>query len=440
MTNDLSTAAVIPAGLADEAISLATTWAKLGAADHGSRSAKLLAKALKDQHGLDFTVGFVDRVVRPEDLSVAGTESVRCSPAPAPAFLPWYMRVAVRLGGALAPALPWAVVPIARRVLRGMVGHLIVDARPDQLGQAIAKLKQGRHPAQPQPARRGGARRGARPRAGSTGTRAMLQRPDVDYVSIKVSSIVSQLSMWAFDETVERVVEPPHPAVRAGRRLARRRSSSTSTWRSTATSTSPSRCSRGILDQPAAAEPRGRHRAAGLPAGCARRVPAAHRSGRAARRAAAAPPIKVRVVKGANLAMEHVDATVHGWPLATYPTKQDTDTNYQRVLDWAMRPEHTAAVRIGVAGHNLFDIAFAHLLVRAARRRIRRRVRDAPRHGRGPGRCGARRPSAACCCTRRWCARRSSTWPSATWSAASRRTPARTTSCRRCSSWRTTGS
>ncbi len=28
--------------------------------------------------------------------------------------------------------------------------------------------------------------------------------------------------------------------------------------------------------------------------------------------------IKIRVVKGANLAMEHVDAIVHEWPLATY--------------------------------------------------------------------------------------------------------------------------
>jgi RHH-type proline utilization regulon transcriptional repressor/proline dehydrogenase/delta 1-pyrroline-5-carboxylate dehydrogenase len=72
-------------------------------------------------------------------------------------------------------------------------------------------------------------------------------------------------------------------------------------------------------------------------------------------------PIKVRVVKGANLAMEHVDAAIHGWPLATYDTKQDSDTNYKRVLHWAMTPEHTDAVKLGVAGHNLFDVAHAWL-------------------------------------------------------------------------------
>ena len=39
------------------------------------------------------------------------------------------------------------------------------------------------------------------------------------------------------------------------------------------------------------------------------------------RRKAGGAGIKVRVVKGANLALERVDATVHGWPLATYAHK-----------------------------------------------------------------------------------------------------------------------
>jgi len=82
------------------------------------------------------------------------------------------------------------------------------------------------------------------------------------------------------------------------------------------------------------------------------------------RRAAGGAGIKVRVVKGANLAMENVDATMHGWPLATLESKQSTDTNYKRVLDWALTPERADAVRIGVAGHNLFDVAYAWLLAK----------------------------------------------------------------------------
>src|SRR5690606_16376597 len=82
----------------------------------------------------------------------------------------------------------------------------------------------------------------------------------------------------------------------------------------------------------------------------------------AARRARGGAAIKVRVVKGANLPMERVESDVHGWPLATWHTKQDSDTHYKRVLDYALRPDRIRNVRIGVAGHNLFDIAWAWLL------------------------------------------------------------------------------
>ena len=82
--------------------------------------------------------------------------------------------------------------------------------------------------------------------------------------------------------------------------------------------------------------------------------------------AAGGSRIKVRVVKGANLSMEKVDAEIHGWELTTWPSKQATDTNYKRMLSWAMTPERTRAIRLGVAGQNLFDIAFAYEL-RAAR-------------------------------------------------------------------------
>ena len=48
---------------------------------------------------------------------------------------------AARVDGVLAPVLPGVVVPVARRVLRGMVGHLVADARPAKLGAAIAGIK-----------------------------------------------------------------------------------------------------------------------------------------------------------------------------------------------------------------------------------------------------------------------------------------------------------
>ena len=41
----------------------------------------------------------------------------------------------------------------------------------------------------------------------------------------------------------------------------------------------------------------------------------------------------VGAFKSANLAMENVDAELHGWPAAPYPTKADTDASYVRLLE-----------------------------------------------------------------------------------------------------------
>ncbi len=75
-------------------------------------------------------------------------------------------------------------------------------------------------------------------------------------------------------------------------------------------------------------------------------------------------PIKLRIVKGANLAMEKVEAALHGWEQAPYHTKPEVDANYKRMLVYALQPQHARAVRIGIASHNLFDIAYG-LLMRA---------------------------------------------------------------------------
>ena len=69
--------------------------------------------------------------------------------------------------------------------------------------------------------------------------------------------------------------------------------------------------------------------------------------------------IKIRLVKGANLAMEKAEAELHGWSAAPYESKADVDASYSRLLDTALRLENAKAVRIGVASHNLFHIAFA---------------------------------------------------------------------------------
>ena len=72
-------------------------------------------------------------------------------------------------------------------------------------------------------------------------------------------------------------------------------------------------------------------------------------------------PARVRVVKGANMDMELFEAHERNWSLAPFGVKAMTDANYKRMLEFALQKENINAVRIGVASHNLFDIAYVYL-------------------------------------------------------------------------------
>ncbi|WP_026239322.1 proline dehydrogenase family protein [Parafrankia discariae] len=352
-------------GLGDEAVALVRRWVAQAASEPVDPAAARLAALLREPGGLAFTVRFVDGVVRPEDPRVAARNLARLAPS-VPAFLPWYLRGAVRAGGAAGPVLPWVVVPAARRVLRRMVGHLVVDATDRRLGRAVERLRR--------PGVRlnlnllGEAVLGEREAARRlAGTMALLARGDVDHVSIKVSASVAPHAAWAFDETVAHVVAALTPLFE---RAARSRPATFVTldmeeYRDLDLTIAVFTT---LLDRPAL-----RHLAAGIvlqaylpdALGALTRL----QEWSAARRAAGGPPVTVRLVKGANLPMERAEASLRGWPPAPYDTKRETDANYKRLLDHALHPDRVANVRVGVAGHNLFDLAFAWIL--AGRRSAR---------------------------------------------------------------------
>lgn len=73
-------------------------------------------------------------------------------------------------------------------------------------------------------------------------------------------------------------------------------------------------------------------------------------------------PIKMRLVKGANLQMESIVSSLRGWPVPVYPSKVEVDASYLHLLDTALLPENAKVCRVGVASHNYFSIAYAHLL------------------------------------------------------------------------------
>jgi len=73
-------------------------------------------------------------------------------------------------------------------------------------------------------------------------------------------------------------------------------------------------------------------------------------------------PIKIRLVKGANLAMETVESSICNWKQAPFETKIQTDANFKRMLEFACIRDNAQAAHIGVGSHNLFDIAYPPLL------------------------------------------------------------------------------
>ena len=79
-------------------------------------------------------------------------------------------------------------------------------------------------------------------------------------------------------------------------------------------------------------------------------------------------PVTLRIVKGANMEMERFEASLYSWPQAPYREKIETDANYRRMVQRGMQPENAKAVRLGVASHNLFELAYG--LVMALRNEV----------------------------------------------------------------------
>lgn len=353
------------APLVERAVAQAQRWVEATAAGESraeARSTGRLAALVHDPDGVEFTLRFVDLVARPEDDAVAARELVRLArpggragTVPVPAFLGGIDKTLMVAGSVAAPLAPALVMPLARRRLRQLVGHLVLDAADRPLRRRLAAARAegfrlnlnllgeavlGEDEAQ---------RRFDR-------TLALVQRPDVDYVSVKASSVCSQLNPWDVEGSTERLVTRLLPLYRA------------------AAARSPQvflnldmeeykdlhltvAVFRRLLGHP---------ELAGLRAGIVLQAYLPDALGAyeelaafaAERAAAGGAPLKVRLVKGANLAMEQVDAELHDWPQAPYDTKADVDASYVRLLDTALRPER--ALRVGVASHNLFDVALAH--------------------------------------------------------------------------------
>jgi RHH-type proline utilization regulon transcriptional repressor/proline dehydrogenase/delta 1-pyrroline-5-carboxylate dehydrogenase len=198
--------------------------------------------------------------------------------------------------------------------------------------------------------------------------REALRLPEIEVLSVKISTIYSQISPLARAHTVATLVARLAPLIRDATAARFTRAEGTTVPKFIYLDMEEYRDMRltaaafmQVLDLPGMEQATaGIALQAYIPdsAQTQREINAWARG----RIAAGGSPVTIRLVKGANMEMERVEASLRGWPQAPFKTKRETDANYKRMLIEAMQPENLAAVRVGVASHNLFDVAFGVIL------------------------------------------------------------------------------
>lgn len=359
------------AQMAVQAVNMAADLLKAAQHKETARQRKQAAqigRMMDDPAGKALTMAMADQIFRPRSLHKSAERfQALINDYGVPKYLSAVDRVLMGLGAKFAPAFASLVMPMVTEQMRRESADVILPAAPEKLhahlaargkagigmnvnllGEAILGEEEATHRLDR--------------------VVALLADPAITYLSIKLSSVFSQMDVLAFEATVTAVQERL-------RRLYR------------AAMANPCEIPGGgkrakfiNLDME---EYRDLHLTAGafmrtldeeefhkLEAGIVLQayLPDAHAVQQSLtawagdRVAHGGAPIKIRLVKGANLAMEQVEASLHGWDQAPYESKLEVDANFKRMVHYALQPEHAAVARVGVASHNLFDIAYTLLL------------------------------------------------------------------------------
>ncbi len=327
------------------------------------RQGAQLARMMADARGKAFTLAMADQVFRPPSEARSAAQFRHLVHGyGVPKYLTLPERLAMRAGSLASAVAPRVVMPAITRAMRAQSASVILPAEDAQLKPLLAQR------------RRAGMRMNLNQlgeailgeQEAENRIRAVISRiesPDCDYFSVKLSSIFSQIHLVGYDETLARIKKRlrrlyraalAHPAegkpkfVNLDMEEYRDLRLTSEAFRQVLDEPEFLRLEAGIVLQSYLPDAWPVH--CELNAWARRRV------------AGGGAGVKVRIVKGANLAMESVEAECHDWPCATYATKEEVDANFKRMLHEGCRPENAAAVRLGVASHNLFDIAYAMLL------------------------------------------------------------------------------
>lgn len=343
----------------DRAVVQVRQWLAAGTGGRPSLGERVLNRALAVDGGLRYLTELVDGVVLPEDPLVAAA-ALRRAREKATQFLPAPMAWGMRVGAWLSPAMPRLTVAAARRVVRSLVGHLVVDARSHKLERGMQRLRADGFDVNVNLLGEAVLGVGQAKRRLEQ-TRVLIENPAVDYVSLKVSAAVAPHSPWDVDGATREIVTALLPLYVAARDAGN-------------TFVNLDMEEYGDLDITLAvfAQLMSRTELHDVRAGIVLQAylpesaDALETVQDIARQrvAAGGAPLRVRLVKGANLPMEHVEAELRGWTAAPWGSKVATDAHYKRLLNSALTPESVKSLDVGVAGHNLFDIAYAWDLAR----------------------------------------------------------------------------
>src|SRR5216684_7364732 len=177
-----------------------------------------LARMISDPHGKELTIALADQAFRSRRAErIADQLAHLLERYGVPQYMDWWERVALLLGGAMAHYLPSLVVPPIVNRLRHETQNVILPGEEEDLSRYLEERRRAGmrlNLNQLGEAILGEAEAARRLEA----YLALLARDDVEYISVKVSSVSSQIDLVAFRATVERVKAPLRVLYRQARR------------------------------------------------------------------------------------------------------------------------------------------------------------------------------------------------------------------------------
>ncbi|MCJ7765248.1 MAG: proline dehydrogenase family protein, partial [Thiovulaceae bacterium] len=197
-----------------------------------------------------------------------------------------------------------------------------------------------------------------------------LENPDIDYISIKISTIFSQINPLAHDWTLKQIKRPLEMIYSAAMDNTFADRNGEQQHKFVNLDMEEYRDLRLTLDAftQTLSDPRFMSLHAGIVLQTYLPDTLSHVKALAAwakeRVEKGGAPTKLRLVKGANQEMELTEASIRGWPCVTYLNKAESDANFKLLMDYLLDPSVAPYLHTGIASHNLFDQALGMLVAK----------------------------------------------------------------------------